>query len=47
MPKLDDYRKLFLNTVVWTAGVNVPSKGVQSTFVKDEEVENALAPVKK
>jgi hypothetical protein len=47
MPKLDDYRKLFLNTIVWNAGVDVPSKGVQSTFVMDEEVENTLAPVKK
>jgi hypothetical protein len=47
MPKLDDYRKLFLNTIVWTAGVDVPSKGVQSTFVMDEEAENALVPEKK
>jgi type 1 glutamine amidotransferase len=43
----DDYRKLILNAIVWTAGVNVPSEGVQSAYVKDEEVEDTLAPVKK
>jgi type 1 glutamine amidotransferase len=43
----DDYRKLILNAIVWTAGVDVPLEGVQSTFVRDEEVENTLAPVKK
>jgi hypothetical protein len=43
----DDYRKLILNAIVWTAGVDVPSSSVQSPFVMDEEMENTLAPVKK
>jgi len=36
--KLDDYRKLILNAIVWTSGAEVPVGGVQSTFVGETEV---------
>jgi type 1 glutamine amidotransferase len=37
-----DYRKLMLNAIVWTAGVEVPAGGVQSEFVEDDEVNRVL-----
>jgi type 1 glutamine amidotransferase len=40
----DDYRKLFLNAIVWTAHIQVPKDGVQSTWVDDAEVERVLGP---
>ena len=38
----DDYRKLMLNAIVWTARADVPAGGVQSTFVSDQEVNRKL-----
>ncbi len=38
----ENYRKLILNAIVWTAHVDVPEAGVQSTFVEDDEVDRAL-----
>jgi type 1 glutamine amidotransferase len=38
----ENYRKLILNAIVWTAGADVPAGGVQSTFVEDDEVNRAL-----
>jgi len=34
----DDYRRLVLNTIVWTAGLEVPEKGVPSKTPTDEEM---------
>ena len=36
--KLDDYRKLILNAIVWTSGADVPAGGVLSKFVDEAEV---------
>jgi type 1 glutamine amidotransferase len=46
--KHDDYRKLMLNAIVWTARATVPESGVQSSFLSDEEVNRKLMvqPVK-
>jgi type 1 glutamine amidotransferase len=38
----ENYRKLILNAIVWTAGVKVPRNGVQSKFVEDGVVEKAI-----
>jgi len=38
----EDYRKLFLNAIVWAAGADVPSEGVESRFFSDREVTNHL-----
>jgi type 1 glutamine amidotransferase len=38
----ENYRKLILNAIVWTAHVDVPEGGVQSAFVEDDEVDRAL-----
>jgi len=38
----DNYRKLILNAIVWTAGADVPSGGVESTFVEDDVADRAL-----
>ena len=43
--RLDDYRKLILNAIVWTAHVKVPRGGVQSSFAEDGEVDKALGPL--
>ena len=40
----DDYRKMILNAVVWTARIKVPHDGVQSTYANDAEVESILGP---
>lgn len=40
--KNDDYRKLILNAIVWTAGIDVPEGGVQSVYADEEEVNRAL-----
>jgi type 1 glutamine amidotransferase len=40
----DDYRKLVLNAIVWTAHVEVPKDGVPSTWVNDAEVDRVLGP---
>jgi type 1 glutamine amidotransferase len=39
--RLNDYRKLILNAIVWTAHAKVPKDGVESSFVEDAEVEKA------
>ena len=38
----ENYRKLILNAIVWTAGADVPAGGVESTFAEDDEVDRAL-----
>lgn len=40
--KNDDYRKLMLNAIAWTAGLEVPETGVESLFYKDKEVTRIL-----
>ena len=40
----DDYRKLMLNAIVWTAHVDVPKDGMTSTWVDDAEVDRVLGP---
>jgi type 1 glutamine amidotransferase len=40
--RLNDYRTLILNAIVWTAHGKVPRDGVKSTFVEDAEVERTL-----
>lgn len=44
--RLNDYRKLILNAVVWTGHVKVPRGGVESSFAEDDEVEKTLGPLK-
>jgi len=39
----DNYRKLILNAVVWSAGLPVPTGGVTSSYMNEDEV-NAIAP---
>jgi type 1 glutamine amidotransferase len=40
--KNDDFRKLMLNAIAWTAKVEVPTEGVQSRYVEREEVSASL-----
>ena len=40
----NDYRKMILNAVIWTARVKVPKDGVQSRYADDAEVERVLGP---
>ncbi len=40
--EVPNYRKLILNAIVWTAGVNVPAGGVESKSYTDQEVNNLL-----
>ena len=40
----DDYRKLVLNAIVWTAHIEVPKDGVPSTMISDAEVDEVLGP---
>lgn len=37
------FRKLILNALVWTAGVDVPEKGIDAKFYSDDEVKAHLA----
>ena len=37
----DDFRKLILNAIVWSAGLPVPAGGVESRFATDDEVNHA------
>jgi hypothetical protein len=39
----DEFRKLMLNALVWTAGLEVPTKGISST-VTSQELEANLDP---
>ena len=43
--QLDDYRKLILNAIAWTAHIPIPKDGIQSTWVDDTEVEKTLGPI--
>lgn len=45
--KNDDYRKLILNTIVWTSGLKIPAKGIESATPTDEEMKANMKPVKK
>jgi type 1 glutamine amidotransferase len=40
--KNEGYRKLLLNSIVWTAGLNVPESGVESSFYNDKQVTKLL-----
>ncbi len=40
----DDYRKLVLNAIAWTAHIDVPRDGVPSTWVSESEVDHVLGP---
>jgi type 1 glutamine amidotransferase len=41
--QLEDYRKFFLNAIVWAAGVEVPAGGVKASFHDQEAITRALA----
>jgi type 1 glutamine amidotransferase len=41
----DNYRKIMLNAILWTAGMQVPENGVNSPSPDDEEIESNLDPV--
>lgn len=38
----DDFRKLILNAIVWSAGLEVPREGVESRFLDHREIQAAL-----
>lgn len=40
--KVDAFRKLILNAIVWTAGAEVPAQGVDARFYTDTEVTQLL-----
>jgi len=40
--KNQDYRKLILNAIVWTAGIEVPANGIEVSFYTDKEVTRKL-----
>ena len=40
--KNEDYRKLLLNAIVWTAGLEVPGPGVETSFYDDKQVTKLL-----
>jgi len=40
--KNDNYRKLMLNAIMWTAGMEIPAGGIESQYVEAEAVEQAL-----
>ena len=41
----DNYRKVMLNAILWTAGMEVPKKGVNSSAPDNVEIESNLDPV--
>ena len=43
----DNYRKIMLNAILWTAGMEVPENGVDSLSPDDAEIESNLDPVRK
>ncbi|MBP1992195.1 ThuA domain-containing protein [Paenibacillus eucommiae] len=43
--KDENYRRLTLNAIVWTVGLEVPAGGVRSRFYSDEELNQALIGV--
>ena len=40
--KHDDFRKVVLNAIVWTANITVPKEGVPSKKVTDAEIRSNL-----
>ena len=40
----DDYRKLMLNAILWTAHIDIPKDGIASSMISDEEVNRVLGP---
>ena len=42
--KNDEFRKVVLNAIAWTAGLEVPAEGVKTTAPSDEELEQNLDP---
>ncbi len=42
--KNDDFRRFILNAIAWTANVEVPSHGVDSTYVEREELRKLISP---
>ena len=43
----DNYRKIMLNAILWTAGMQVPDNGVDSPSPDDQEIESNLDPYRK
>ena len=43
----DNYRKIMLNAILWTAGMEVPENGVDSLSPDDAEIEFNLDPIRK
>jgi len=43
----DNYRKIMLNAILWTAGMEVPENGVDSLSPDDAEIESNLDPIRK
>ena len=43
----DNYRKIMLNAILWTAGMEVPENGVDSSSPDHQEIESNLDPVRK
>ena len=43
----DNYRKIMLNAILWTAGMEVPKQGVDSSTPDKIEIESNLDPVEK
>ena len=41
----DNYRKIMLNAILWTAGIEVPEGGVHSSAPDNVEIESNLDPV--
>jgi len=41
----DNYRKIMLNAILWTAGMEVPENGVDSLSPDDVEIESNVDPV--
>lgn len=42
--KNDDFRRLMLNAIAWSAHVEVPENGVHSVYLEHEEITAALGP---
>ncbi|MCH2207131.1 MAG: ThuA domain-containing protein [Lentisphaerales bacterium] len=43
----DEFRKLILNTIAWTAGLEIPESGIDSTTPTQAEMEENMKPKKK
>ncbi len=39
----DDFRKIILNAIAWTAHVEIPKTGVQAAYYEHEQIEHELA----